>query len=221
MGEHELIMLVAAPLLVLSRPLETMLWAWPGKARKVIGRLTLSFLVQGGWSLLSGAVFATVLQAAARWLWHGPILFELALAQDGWHIAQHLSFLISALLFWSAMLYNKHTVGGRGLAVLCLFATVIVGGARRLDGVFGESLVPAPCRVEARTVRPDAGGGSTARRFVDVDSAPAGARSGGPETTCCAVAGLGRRNAETSFTEGSDSIPPRFPPTDPIRSGRI
>ena len=30
-------MLIAAPLLVLSRPLETMLWAWPATARKALG----------------------------------------------------------------------------------------------------------------------------------------------------------------------------------------
>ena len=75
------------------------------------------------------AITATVLQAAVLWLWHAPTLFELALATDVWHIIQHLSFLISALLFWSAMFHNKQANGGRGLAMLCLFATSVVSGA--------------------------------------------------------------------------------------------
>lgn len=129
MVEHELLMLVAAPLLVLSRPLETMLWAWPSAARKKIGSWLQSAPMRGSWKFVSGAVTATVLQAAVLWLWHAPTLFELALATDGWHIAQHLSFLIAALLFWSAMFHNKQANGGRGLAVLCLFATSVVSGA--------------------------------------------------------------------------------------------
>ncbi|MBM0108053.1 cytochrome c oxidase assembly protein [Steroidobacter sp. S1-65] len=129
MVEHELLMLLAAPLLVLSRPLETMLWAWPAPARKIIGRWVQSAPMRGTWKFLSGGITATVLQAAVLWLWHAPTLFELALATDGWHITQHLSFLISALLFWSAMFHNKQAHGGRALAVLCLFATSVVSGA--------------------------------------------------------------------------------------------
>ena len=34
MLEHELLMLIAAPLLVLAKPLETMLWSLPAAARK-------------------------------------------------------------------------------------------------------------------------------------------------------------------------------------------
>jgi cytochrome c oxidase assembly factor CtaG len=139
MLEHELLMLVAAPLLVLSRPLESMLWAWPTSARKIIGGWARSSLVQGSWRFLSGAVSATVLQAAALWLWHAPMLFELALANDAWHIAQHLSFLISALLFWSAMFHNKQAHGGRGLAALCLFATSVISGALGALMAFSES----------------------------------------------------------------------------------
>lgn len=139
MVEHELLMLMAAPLLVLSRPLETMLWAWPLGVRKALGAFFHGRAVRGTWQFLSGAVAATVLQAAALWLWHAPALFELALAYDGWHITQHLSFLVSALLFWSAMLHSKQAVGGRGLAVLCLFATSVISGALGALMAFSQS----------------------------------------------------------------------------------
>lgn len=139
MLEHELLMLVAAPLLVLARPLETMLWAFPATARKRIGRWVRSAALQGSWRFMSGAVTATILQAAALWLWHAPALFEMALAHDGWHITQHLSFLISALLFWSAMFHSNPAHGGRALAVLCLFATSVISGALGALMAFSQS----------------------------------------------------------------------------------
>jgi cytochrome c oxidase assembly factor CtaG len=139
MLEHELLMLIAAPLLVLAKPLETMLWALPAAARKAVGHWVRSAALQSTWQFFSGAVAATLLQAAALWLWHAPALFELALAHDSWHIAQHLSFLISALLFWSAMLHTRPARGGRALAVLCLFATSIISGALGALMAFAQS----------------------------------------------------------------------------------
>jgi putative membrane protein len=132
MTEHELLMLVAAPLLVLSRPLAIMLWAWPADARQAIGRLTASRAVSACWRSATAPVTATLLQAAALWLWHMPGLFDLALARPGWHVAQHLSFIVSALLFWTAMLRRHGATagaGGQALAILCLFATSVVSGA--------------------------------------------------------------------------------------------
>jgi putative membrane protein len=138
MLEHELLMLVAAPLLVLSRPLGPMLWAFPTPARRAIGSAARSRPVQAPWRVLTEPVAATLLQAAALWLWHAPALFDHALASDGWHIAQHLSFLVSALLFWSAML-NGRGRGAYGPAVLCLFATSVVSGALGALMAFAQS----------------------------------------------------------------------------------
>ena len=126
MAEHELIMLVAAPLLVLSEPLAMFLWAFPSGGRRWIGRIGSSAAVSAIWRTLVAPVTATLIQAAALWLWHAPALFDLALASEGWHAAQHLSFLVSALLFWSAMLSRRTP---RTLAALCLIATSIISGA--------------------------------------------------------------------------------------------
>ncbi|VWX49417.1 cytochrome c oxidase assembly protein [Novosphingobium sp. 9U] len=126
MFEHELIMLVAAPLLVLAEPLAVMLWAFPSGGRRSLGSVTNLRPVEATWLLLSGAVTATPLQAAALWLWHAPALFDLALADERWHAAQHFSFLISALLFWTAMLGRRTAPG---VAALCLVGTSIVSGA--------------------------------------------------------------------------------------------
>jgi cytochrome c oxidase assembly factor CtaG len=119
MIEHELIMLVAALLLPLSRPWGVMLWAFPRSMRGA--------LAPGGrWiSRWAKPGIATAIQAAMLWLWHAPPLFNRALGHPGWHVAQHLSFLLSALLFWWAMLRTPN----RAVAALYLFITSVIGAA--------------------------------------------------------------------------------------------
>ena len=140
MAEHEILMLVAAPLLVMSRPLAIMLWAYPLELRQGLGRFGRGAPLQRVWRASTEPVTATLIQAAALWAWHAPTLFDLALAQTGWHIAQHLSFLVSALLFWSAMLNPRdQRSGALGPAPLCLFATSVVSGALGAFMAFSES----------------------------------------------------------------------------------
>jgi cytochrome c oxidase assembly factor CtaG len=133
MIEHELLMLLAAPLIVLAEPLSAMLWAFPPAARRAIGDVSSSTPVSATFGALTGAIAATVIQAAILWIWHMPALFDLALASEGWHATQHLCFVVSALLFWTAMLGRRGGAAGapavRALAALCLLATSVVTGA--------------------------------------------------------------------------------------------
>lgn len=127
MLEHELLMLVGAPLLVLSRPIGIALWAFPHRARRALA--TFGHGIGGIWRALTAPITATLLQAAALWLWHAPRLFDLALANPGWHIAQHVSFLVTALLFWWAVLHGRSGERRVGVSVGCLFFTATVSGA--------------------------------------------------------------------------------------------
>ena len=77
MLEHELLMLVAAPMFVFSRPIGVALWALPSRLRVSAGRMGRR--MRGLWQLLTMTLVATAIQAAALWLWHVPSLFELAL----------------------------------------------------------------------------------------------------------------------------------------------
>jgi cytochrome c oxidase assembly factor CtaG len=129
MFEHELLMLGGAPLLVMSRPLPVMLWALPHAARRALGRLVLTSGVSGSWSVLTHPAVATMAQAVALWLWHAPALFGLALAGEGWHIVQHLSFMSTALLFWASMLDEARMRHHPMTAVVGLFFTALVSGA--------------------------------------------------------------------------------------------
>lgn len=128
MIEHELIMLVAALLLAISGAGPVLLWSLPAGARRGIGRLLHAPSIEASWNGLSSPWVATALQAIALWLWHAPALFDRALASEGWHVAQHLSFLVTALIFWWAI--DETQARGRvGVAVFCLLVTACVGAA--------------------------------------------------------------------------------------------
>ena len=126
MTEHELIMLVATALFAASQAGGTLAWGLPAPLRRRLGgswKRPLTAL----WRRLTEPVTATVVQAAIMWAWHAPSLFNRALESRGWHIAQHMSFVIASLLFWTAMLNVRR--GGYLLSATCLFLTSLVEGA--------------------------------------------------------------------------------------------
>jgi putative membrane protein len=137
MIEHELIMLAAAPLLVWSRPLGVILWAFPPGGRQGLANVARSGGGKGLWRIASDPWVATILQAAALWIWHLPSLFDRALRSEGWHAAQHLAFFATALLFWSSMLGPRRSAW---ISAACLFATSMITGA--LGAFMALSLSP-------------------------------------------------------------------------------
>lgn len=129
MTEHELLMLVAAPLMALSRPLAVFLWGCPNSVRRWLVRVFNTGTVSRVWKRLSDPVVATGLQICALWAWHMPSLFDRALRSESWHAIQHLSFLLSALLFWWSLTGGAHRMNRRVLAAVCLFITSLASGA--------------------------------------------------------------------------------------------
>lgn len=129
MAEHELLMLFAAPLLALSRPVSVFLWACPHGMRRLLVEAFQRQPVSRAWRLITAPTVATALQILALWLWHMPSLFESALESEGWHAVQHLSFLGSALLFWWSLTRSTHHLHRRAIAAVCLFVTSLATGA--------------------------------------------------------------------------------------------
>jgi putative membrane protein len=121
MIEHELIMAVAAPLLALARPIGALLWALPMVLRQRLGRGTRWRWLRSFWSVLTSPVPATTWHGVVIWFWHAPVLFDDAVAHVAVHRLQHLSFLLSALAFWWALVRRAE----RGAAVLHLFVTMV------------------------------------------------------------------------------------------------
>ena len=125
MTQHELLMVVAAPLLVLARPLAVFVWALPPVWRFRVGRWTRRPLVAKGWSALTGPLTVWILHGAALWVWHLPTLYQAAVEHDGIHALMHVCFLFSAALFWWALVHGRYGRLGYGIAVLYVFTTGI------------------------------------------------------------------------------------------------
>jgi putative membrane protein len=125
MAQHEVLMVVAAPLLVLGRPIVAFLWAIPLSWRRTLGAWSARARVRGTWELLTLPLVAWVIHALAIWIWHAPALYQATLTSELVHTLQHLSFLGSALLFWWALLKGREGRLGLPAAVVYLFTTSV------------------------------------------------------------------------------------------------
>jgi putative membrane protein len=128
MGQHELLMLVSAPLIVIGRPLYAFLWALPERGRRAATALVETAPFRQSWRALTHPVVVLVLHGAALWLWHIPGLFEGALAHEAVHAFQHLCFFLTAALFWWALVHGRYGRVGYGAAVFFVFATALHSG---------------------------------------------------------------------------------------------
>ena len=123
MVQHELLMIVCAPLLVAGRPLAAWAWALP---RPWLRGLRGVGAVPGlglAWHVLTRPMVAWALHGLAVWLWHVPALFDAALRSQAVHELQHFSFFASALLFWWVAL------APRAAGIGYLFTTMVHTGA--------------------------------------------------------------------------------------------
>ena len=101
MVQHQLLFMVAAPALLLGNPFPYTVWGLPAVARRGLQR----FLVEGRparrilrvltWPPVAGPLYAVTL-----WVWHWPAAWEAALRSWWIHDLEHLTFFVTATLFW-------------------------------------------------------------------------------------------------------------------------
>ena len=128
MVQHELLMIVAAPLLVLGHPLGIWVWALPPRWRRTTGAFFHAPAWRGPWKVVTAPLAAWLLHALVLWVWHAPALFDAALRHPAIHVAQHIAFLATALLFWWSVL-GSASRPRQGVALLSLFTTTVHTGA--------------------------------------------------------------------------------------------
>jgi len=111
MAQHLLLILIVPPLLLLGLS--------EGAVR---GWLRVHWIARTE-RLLGGPAIAWLAGMGVMTVWHVPVLYNFALAHEGVHIFQHLSFLVTATMFWWPVL---HPLPERrlktGIAVIYLFA---------------------------------------------------------------------------------------------------
>lgn len=88
MLQHMLLILVVPPLLLLGLPDEALprlrRWAAGRVLEGVANRLPLAWMAGVG----------------TLWIWHLPVLYNAALADERIHVLEHLTFLAGSTLFW-------------------------------------------------------------------------------------------------------------------------
>ncbi len=126
MVQHVLLVLVAAPLLALSEPSRTLWRGSPPAVRQVLARWRRRIRLTGeGLRAVRRPTSAWVLHAAALWFWHAAVPYDAALGNDLLHVLEHVSFIVTAVLFWHAVVAPSGDGAANGFGILLLFAMAI------------------------------------------------------------------------------------------------
>lgn len=134
MVQHLLLMLVAAPLLVLAAPFPISLWGLPAGARRALGRwMAPATRTRRVLDRATGPWLVLAVHMATIWLWHTPAGYNGALRHPWVHDVQHITFFGTALAFWWCTAAAEPTLQPRlgyglrlALVLMALFQTQIL-----------------------------------------------------------------------------------------------
>ncbi|HSH46585.1 MAG TPA: cytochrome c oxidase assembly protein [Longimicrobiales bacterium] len=132
MIQHVLLVMVAAPLLLLGAPVVPTMWALPRDARHAVGRIfRRDHPVHRVFHFLTKPPVALALFVLTLVGWHHPALYDAAQGRSLIHDMEHALFFGTALLFWWPVI---HPTGGRrrlayGAGILYIFPAKLAGFA--------------------------------------------------------------------------------------------
>lgn len=126
MSQHMLLILLAAPLLAVARPLSTSMWALPPRYRLLVGAWwARQRSLRAACDLLSAPLPAWIFASGVLWVWHIPAAYNWALLNDYVHVVEHLSFFVSALMLshWIVDPSGVRTLGhGTSMLLIAAFS---------------------------------------------------------------------------------------------------
>lgn len=125
MTQHEMLMVVAAPLVAMGKPLIAFLFALPLRWRELLGEWAAERHFQRAWLWITAPVAVWAIHGLTLWIWHLPGLYQATLDNELIHAAQHISFLATALLFWWTLIDGRHGRLGYGAALIYVFTTAV------------------------------------------------------------------------------------------------
>jgi cytochrome c oxidase assembly factor CtaG len=130
MIQHLLLILVAAPLLVAGSAGTAIGLALPLPARRTVRGWEHNSWTRSVTEVLTRPVPVLLLHLTALYLWHLPVLYQAALANDAVHALEHACFFGTAWLFWWLIIDEKgRRKLGNGAAVLFVFIAGVASGA--------------------------------------------------------------------------------------------
>lgn len=136
MVQHLLLIMAAAPLLLLANPFPFMMWGLPENLRRrVAGLFRRRAAFRRGLRAVTSAGLAWMIFVAVFVGWHDPRAYNLALQYDWVHDLEHLTFFGSAVLFWwhvtqaGPRLHRRFSAGARIGYLLAAVPVNIAAGA--------------------------------------------------------------------------------------------
>ena len=132
MVQHLLLVLIAAPLLVTGRVHLALFWSFRLATRRKMGiAWARSSRFRRAVYFIGGPATSWILHTLAIWLWHSPVLYDLAEGSEVWHAVEHASFFGTAVLFALPVekLWRVSHGMPEGAAMLYLFTSAMQSGA--------------------------------------------------------------------------------------------
>ncbi|MBS3940629.1 MAG: cytochrome c oxidase assembly protein [Actinobacteria bacterium] len=129
MAQHQVLLLVAAPLIAASLPLRSL---WVGATGRP-WRSEARFGGPAAWAIPAALVAVAVVLA-----WHVPMFYDLAMARSSVHSFEHATLFGSAVGLWATVMHAAEDRRRLGSAVIALAGTAIVGAG------LGVVLLTAP-----------------------------------------------------------------------------
>ncbi|MGE0795120.1 MAG: cytochrome c oxidase assembly protein, partial [Acidimicrobiia bacterium] len=128
MVQHVLLVVVAAPLLVLSAPIALLIGGSPPALRSWLRRAHRAARRSPVLEQLRRPGVAWFLHAGTLWFWHAAVPYGGALEHDAIHAGEHATFLVTALFFWSSVLRaGAARRVSEGYAALLVFTMAMQG----------------------------------------------------------------------------------------------
>lgn len=141
---QHMLLIMAAPLILLGSPLVPLLWALPRGLRRELGLL----FVPSGWlhtvlHYLTNPVVTLLIFVVALAVWHVPSFYDQAQGHNLIHETEHLMFLGASALYWWPVI---HPWGGKrrlgyGMAILYIAPNMVVQNAIGMVPTFAQQPV--------------------------------------------------------------------------------
>ena len=129
MIQHQILMLIAAPLIVAGRPALVMALALPLRWRKWTWSVARTKPAAAAGRVARNPLAILLVFAAVLWMWHLPGPYEAAVRNNGIHAAEHIMFLGISLGFWAAVMR-----AGPRRRISYLAAILLIVGTLMLTG---------------------------------------------------------------------------------------
>lgn len=144
MLQHELLLMVAPPLVLLGKTVPTIWRAVPlGTRRDVARKIAKSAAWQAPWRPTARwrtPRAAWIIFMTNFYVWHVPYAYDLTLNAPGIHVLEHALFFFTAINYWARVIPTPFFRRLRDRSDLVVYLV----GAAMLDNVFDTLFVAAP-----------------------------------------------------------------------------